>query len=397
MKRLRNIGLLVAAWVLLLTVIWMRPLPPLSVPANVFPPPAPLSGAAVFYNQAFAAIPSVSSEEWKCLYAKGDEPLDRNYSRQIIERFGPVFDLLAQGANEPGCAWGLDLNQKETFLHLSKVARCTRALILRARLRLDDGNSAGAADDLLMGMRLNRQAGEPSLYPSTLNRISCESLLLPVAAANLPRFDAAALQKLADGIAAFPPAHSLADCIPVEKRRLPLAVYARVSELRDCVAKGPWYAPIAVKVGSIVTQAPSLEIYRATPEALAAWTRAMEPNYDALERILRLPFSERESHMDALLSAARAGTNPLADCVFPFSLSACRKEIQTEAMWTIFRTALEARLHGTADLRARIAALPDPFDATPLKCRDVKAGVEIQLQGAPSQPPVMFTVGLDWK
>ena len=170
-----------------------------------------------------------------------------------------------------------------------------------------------------------------------------------------------------------------------------------MKELRENVADSSQIQLLQAELESVVERNPALEVYRASPEALAGWARALEPNYDTLEGILRLPASERVSRLDASLVALRSGTNPLAERTLPFSTSSCRKEIQTEAMWAIFSLALDARLHGVAaaDVCARIAALPDPFDGAPLTSYDVEGGVAVLFRDAAASTPVTFTVGLE--
>jgi len=393
MKRLLPLWLFLAAWAAVMAVIWLLPPSPLPAPPPAFPPPNPPSGAALFYNQAFAAMPNLSVEEQKCLYANPEKPLDRPLAQKIVERFGPTLDLLAQGAKEPSCEWGVDLNaiEKMSWPNGINVMLCRQALSLRARLHLEEGNTAEAVDDLLLSLRLSRQAGEPPIPICVLGRITNDNALLTITLRELPKFDKASLQKLADGLKTLPPSSSMAESIALERKLAPAFVYIYVTQLRTDV---PWYKRVFYKLIGIVHPHPNFQICKASPETLADWTRDMQTDIEIAERAMRLPYAQGEPQIEAIEQKIKTGTNPLAVVQAPPMKSLRQRELISETLWSIFQTALEARLHHPEEIRTRLATLIDPFTGKPLECYDVEDGVEITLR-RPGRNPEQWTVGLE--
>jgi len=66
--------------------------------------------------------------------------------------------------------------------------------------------------------------------------------------------------------------------------------------------------------------------------------------------------------------------------VLPASASTRLKEVQTEALWAILRTAIDAQIQDPGSVRGELAKLHDPYDDGPIQMRDVAGGVELSLK-----------------
>lgn len=395
MKHFWKFGLFLAAWMAVLLAIWLWPPPALPEPTPVFPPPKPVSGAAVFYKQAFEAVPKLDETKRKCLVS-GSAPLSNAaLSARVVELYGPALALIEKGGREPACEWGVDLNKLRVVseVNISAALSCVQALRLRARLRLEEGDAPGAADDLLGMLRLGRFAGNPPLLIGTLCRLSVEQMFLVAVMRDLTKFDEGSLYRLADGLGTLPKAYSLADAIAIERRRIPFMVFTSVRAMRDDAAREP-LEDRAKEVWSNLWD-PSCEdaLRKASPQTIAEWTREVEAGYETLERALRLPETQGCVEIEALKAKTCSGSNPIASLV---RMDITRRiETRTDAMWTVFRLALEARLHGGAGLRERLAAMADPFDGAALTFYNVEEGVQVKLRDPSSSGPVWFTVGME--
>ncbi len=67
------------------------------------PPPKPISGAAMFYEEAFAAMPELSGEEMKLF--DQSKPLDEDVAQSLIQKWETPLGLLAKGAAMGSCEW----------------------------------------------------------------------------------------------------------------------------------------------------------------------------------------------------------------------------------------------------------------------------------------------------
>jgi hypothetical protein len=389
MKLLRRIGLslaivlLVAAGVLL----WagFRTPPPLLPPLKPFPPAAPVSGAAVFYNQAFAAMPKLGEEERKAMGKGGRldlEASERQLVERAVERFGPALDLIARGTKEPSCEWGIDLN-KGTSVKLPQLSpglTCVQALGARVRLHLDAGEADAAMDDLLVGLRFSRDLGEPSLLICELVRFSCEHVLLNPASRNLLKFDAAALTRLEQGIAALPPISPVTDSIELKREMLPLTVYNCCNFLRKMDTQSPWFVRGWEHLIEWSSSTPESRMKWASSEQLDLWTQSLAADYEALFKTMRLPFAEAKPKIDAIRDGDKE--NPFARLILPNVVPSLEEEVQHQGYLSVFRAALDARLHHPGEERARIAAIQDQVTGKPVQCHDVPGGVEVAFPSA---------------
>lgn len=390
--------------------------PPIApaIPVAVFPV-NPVSGAAVFYNQALAAMPELSEEEKKLINTKQDQPLEIAGATKLAARFEPSLKLLERGAKEQGCDWGLDMNRGPVipFPH-AKGLSLIQIMRLPARVHLMNRNASAAVDDLLLSLRFGHHLGEPGFLISNLLRVSADMVVIDFAARHLPEFDAASLQKLSDGIATLPPSHSMREAVMFERMMVP--TYLRRSIVKDAERRErhTWFerlkqvfqASVLTKQnGNIASIDPLFvipevaEIVKEKPSVLVSWINDIERDEAELERLMALPYAEGRPKIAALMKRVeeQKESNPLAAMTIPAVGGLRDKEVQMEAVWTIFLTALNAQIHNPRGMRAELEKLRDPYDNGPIDCRDVEGGVELKLKAAPDKKRLTLTVGLPKK
>lgn len=118
-----------------------------------------------------------------------------------------------------------------------------------------------------------------------------------------------------------------------------------------------------------------------------------------LEKLMGMPYAASRPKIDSFLKELKKNWwyDVLSSLVLPTSASTRLKEVQIEAEWAILRTALDAQRHNPSELRARLAALRDPFDNGPIEMRDVEGGVELKLKSEEGRKSPTLIVGLPKK
>ena len=379
------------------------------VPLAVFPAPKPVSGAAVFFNQAFAAMPKLVGEESKILIAKPDQPLDIAKATQLLEKFEPSLKLLEKGAKESECEWGLDLNLGPAIpCPQAKGLKLMQVMRLRARLHLESGNTSAAADDVLLSLQCSRFLGEPGWIIGNLVRMSADMVALDFAMRHLSQFDAGSLQKLSDGIATIPQPHSMQAAVGSDREinaaffynQLANAVFAATKKTRGTQLSPPQGGQ-EEKNPQTHKPVPEITITGGLPiKLLVFWMKRYEQKSLELEALMGLPYIEARPQLDVFgkkLEKYRWINGTYALLLLPAAEGLRLKEVQMETAWAILQTVLNAQLHNPASVRGELAKLRDPFDDQPISMRDVEGGVEIQLKSVEGRKPVTLVVGLSGK
>ena len=408
LKRLvQLVGFLSLVLVLAIVALnWYQP----KVPRTVFPAPKPVSGAAIFYNQAFAQMPELSKEEKKLVYFKPDQTPDYAASVKLLEKCEQSFRLMEQGAKEPECEWGLNLS-------LGPAMPCPQArglklaqvlCFLRARVHMEQGNASAAADDLLLIFRFGRQLEEPELLINSLIRFSTDMIAITFATRHLSEFDDASLRKLFEGIIALPPAHPMREVVATERKMW-------VAYLNNLLAKAVINATKnkhAAQSLPLPDEMKGVDVQNSKPNQAITITGGLPAKYLAysinryeqksieLENLMGLPYVQARPQLDAFernLKNHRWLNGIYAILLLPADAVVRRKEVQIETAWTILRTALVAQMRNPASVRGELAKLRDPYDDGPMEWRDVPDGVEVKMKAPPGQKTITLIVGLSGK
>jgi len=380
---------------------WYQP----EVTITSFPPPKPVSGAAVYYNRAFAAMPDKSKlteGEKKLLQLKSDQPLDAGAATKLLEKYEQSFKLLKQGADEPECEWGLDLNRGPGIpcpqaggLEMVKLL-CN----LHARLCLERGNASAAVDDLLLAFRVGPHFEQPEFLINSLIRSATDSIAINFVLRHLSEFDAVSLQKLSGGIATAKPPLPL---------HLAVANEGKINNVyfNNVIAKAAgkpgwnWLAPFfkEEKKKPEIREQPSVQTITVNHgiaiKYLVYSVRRYEKKRVELERLMRLPYAEGKPQLqefDREMKRNRWINGPFA-LALPALSGAWFKEVHTEALRAILRVALSAQIRDPGSVRGELVKLHDPYDDGPLELRDAPDGVEVKMKAPPEMKPSTLMVG----
>ncbi|MBE7210500.1 MAG: hypothetical protein INR65_05730, partial [Gluconacetobacter diazotrophicus] len=251
----------------------------------------------------------------------------------------------------------------------------TAALRLRARLRLQRGDSAGATDDLVTVLRVSRHAGEPAILIGWLVQLTMRRQVMSLAADNLPKFTDAALARLAETLRTLPPDHTLPELIRSEKRLCGdwMNRQAQQSLRRhESAEQAAWYQDIEKVADRSVFQHASME---QTVQAISL----LPQDYDELTRLMATPDPESRPALHAFMERAHAGqtASPLSATLLPEFEFIGTKGSECRAVQAMLLAAIDARLlHGGAEA---LAQSRDPYnDDAPFAVRAVEGGLELQ-------------------
>ena len=402
--------MMLAALVLLLVsalvaLHWYQP----KVPLVVLPSPKPVSGAAVFYNQAFAAMPELSEAEKKLLKTKPGEPLDSEAAKQLLAKYDASLQLIAQGVMQPQCEWGLDLFHTEGVpkSHLSDEVELSRVLVMRARLHLLTGDVEGATDDFLRLFYFARHVGEQGGLLGNLAQLVSDAIAIDLLASHLPEFDRTSLQRLSEGIAALPPSHTLREAMACERETFTALLYNQAANLMLDATKILYGAqPLPSQGGKnnrdFLTPKPVQEInftLGLRVKYVVYSIKKFEQKGLEAEKLMGLPYVEARPQFVAFEKELKR--NRWINGLFVnFCLVGVHRrfqEVQVETRWTILRTALAAQMRDPGSVRGELAKLRDPYDDGPLEWRDVPGGVEVKLKAPPDKKTLTLMVGLEKK
>lgn len=364
---------------------WYQP----DVQPVVFPAPKPVSGAALFYNQAFASMPKLSDADKKLFNTK--EALDAQAATELVTKWDPALRLISQGSAQTECEWGLNLSLGPALPtpHLLKGLEISQVLGVRARLHLLEGNASAATDDLLLIFRLSRHLGQPPLLIGKLVTMSANNVAIFMAARNLQKFDSVSLQKLSEGIAALPSSPSMSQAVTEDNKSI-------AGYLRNILAKNKAKSEFATICSYDSEDQWIIKISSASPTICLYMVERFEQRSQELDKLMELPYAEGNPKVAAFEKdiSKKWQMDIFSKLVFPAVFGCHLKEAQSETMWAILRTAIDSQLHNPADVRTQLAKLRDPYDGSPIQMQDVQGGVEITLKSEEGRKPVTLTVGI---
>lgn len=178
--------------------------------------------AALTYWRAFALLPKLDDDQQEALRKLESidrlGPLDKKLI-PVVESSGASLKELHRAAAMPSCDWGLAVEDGLNAMmpHLSMARELSRMARLRAQLRFEQGQAAGAIEDATAVMALGRHAGSDGLLISLLIDYAVERQAIRLIAAYLPKLDSDALEKLSRKLDELPAAKTPHEAILTEK------------------------------------------------------------------------------------------------------------------------------------------------------------------------------------
>ena len=353
---------------------------------------------ALLYYQAFILEPHLSVDD-------SDFLLKTNWQgRQLPERFGKLlsgfyqneFTLLHQAAQQKAaCDWGIDLSRGPDSL-LPHLAFCKRAAIaerLHAMWDLQQGDEAGARDDILAALTLGRNTARDSVLIGTLVDIAIENIVCASVAENFGRCSPETLRQLADGFDQAPTRGTILAAMKVEQTMhrdwlINRVQAARQAHPNDDPAVMEELQQMFTREGddsdtnfwqSFTTAAGG------TSEGVINMARDTSDWYDRLAGIMALPHGAFEERFDQLsMEAGKSGTFLFLNNLNGWS-RARAKEFGIQGQLAMVKAAVAYKLHGEAGLKS----VNDPNGTGPFACqRFVFQGVD---RGFQLTSPLIFS------
>ena len=338
------------------------------------------NNAALLYWRAIlaaAGLPLDASQN-NVLKQKASEPLDEAAAEKILELRQYSLDIVKQAAEKPTCNWGLDFDEgaRMRLAHLNYLQGFAQVFRLRARLRLQRGDSGGAADDFVTTLRFSRHVGEPAILISWLVQLTVRGIAIHGVADNLPKFADTDLSRLAQTLRTLPPDHTLPELLRSEKTIFGNWLNREAQQsLRkhETAEQAIWLRDIR----SVSDEGSFLQ--HASMEEIAQAVAALPQDYDELIRLMETPDPQSRPALHAFTERARAGqtASPMAAEYAATFESIGAKGSENQAQQAMLLAAIDARLlHGG---REAFAQSHDPYnDGAPFVVREVEGGLELQ-------------------
>ena len=171
------------------------------------------ANAALVYWQAFAAMPK-----------SGDVPRNLwqvalNAKAMAYLRSAPsALEMLHRASRLDRCDWGLqwDRGPMTAMPHMAQARTLARLACFRARLRLSQGDSRGALEDLLAVLRMARHVGRDASLIGVLVQASIEATAVDGIAQNFGRWPDEDLAALRQALDRLPEGGSVAAAMDME-------------------------------------------------------------------------------------------------------------------------------------------------------------------------------------
>jgi hypothetical protein len=353
------------------------------------------ANAALKYWRGFANLPKLEKEEQdKIVREATTMPLTPRV-KAVVTLSELSLHELYNGAAVPACAWGL--TREDGFTVIIPEASAARLLhglaCLRARLRFEEGDNAGALDDVFAGMTLARHIGQDGTIVSVLVGFGLEGMATDVLAAYLPKLDATTLRALPARLGKLPAGGTVAKGLLTEETVFLGGFQNKVREFKNrerlveylglCLSDEPG----ATKKDQLARGKAYLEECGGTAEGLIKLADEGRPLYEELAKKTALPPNEFAKLMD--VEGKRIQKNPVARIVFPALVKCNQLEARLRCRRALLNAAIATQLGG----REALLAHPDPYGNGPFVYEAFDGGYMLQSKLRLKDKPVSLTVG----
>jgi hypothetical protein len=234
---------------------------------------------------------------------------------------------------------------------------------------LQNGRQEAARDDLLAAYALSHNVSHDRTLIAALVQFAMENVITSVIAENYHRFSPETLKQIVEGMENAPKRGTVLECVPTERYPF-VGWYRRQIERIQAEKKG----------NSAIQEVKALwertwnnegddphfvdNLFKAAGDNIEGTLKLLQdldPYYEKLTPILKLPTGGFETQMDAFLGDLAKAKNPLAPkLIEPFRK--CReKEFATEIRHAMIRAAAAYKLQGEKGL----AQVLDPASMKP--------------------------------
>jgi len=350
--------------------------------------------AALKYWQAFATLPTFNDAENKKLAEALTTPLD-DLARKILTDADYSLRMMHIGATQPRCDWGVG-HEEGIFTRLPQgnAARVLASLAcLRARMRIEAGQSALAIDDIVSGITLGRHCSLTGTNIMLVLGYSIEHRMIDVLALQLLKLDPKLIPDLKSRLAALPAGMTLAEATASEERSF-LDWFIRT--VKKATDKESLLAALAfVDMEPEGKPRASGEKSRAfveecggTLEGVLRNAEETRASYRKVAHMLSLPLDQFDKEFE--IEAKKQAGNPVFKVFFPAMVNVRRANARMDVRRALLSTALAVRQDGLDALKNHAdPVVGGPFDYAPFD-----GGFELRSKFMESDDkPATLTVG----
>jgi hypothetical protein len=319
---------------------------------------------ALLYYQAFLMAQDVSQADKDYLGTNQwrGQKLPGQFG-EIVAGYDNQFKLVREAAQQKvPCDWGIDLSQgPETLLrHLAPAKAIAQAAQLRAMWDLQQGNQAGARDDLLAAFVLARNVSRDGTLIGVLVQDANEAIVYATVAGNFCQFSPETLKQLLDGFDAAPAWGTMAAAIRTEKLVFPDWLANKIRRLQQENPGNDTKVMETIRIRRYADDERDTNIWQrifaasgGTSDGVLKLVQETEPLYPRLAKIMTLPLPEYEAQIQQFDAGIQKSQNPLVPVAFPNSFQSARvKELRIQAWQAMVRAAVEYKLHGESGLKS---------------------------------------------
>jgi len=295
------------------------------------PAPKRSPNAALVYWQAFALLPDVDAKtdpaaNWK--KAGIDDKV-----RKLLKQADQALRLMHKASTIDTCDWGIDWSDGPGTLlpHLGKARRLARLAMLRARVRLADGQTDTALADIAAALRLGRQVGRDGVFIEMLVQFAIEGEALEALGAQLPNLTAVQRKALAGQLDRLPAGTDVSQAILAEKAGI-------VDWMVDRMRAGGRDA-LTATVGQDLAKMPG-PLKDKTVAELLALLDDLGDTYAAVSRAAALPPDQAAAKLRQIEKGLGTSPNPFVRILLPTVSNIFEKQVALFKQ----RKALRARL-----------------------------------------------------
>jgi hypothetical protein len=350
--------------------------------------------AALKYWQAFATLPTFNDAENKKLAEVMTTPLD-DLARKIVTDADYSLRMMHYGAMQPRCDWGVG-HEEGIFTRLpqANAARVLASLAcLRARMRIEAGQSALAIDDIVSGIALGRHCSLTGTNLMLLVGYAIEHRMIDVLALELLKLDTKLIPDLERRLAALPAGMTLAEATASEQRSFLDWFVRTVKKAND---KESLLAALAFVDNEPEGKPRSpgeksrafVEECGGTVEGVLRYSEETRASYGQVRQMLSLPLNQFEKEFE--IEAKKRAGNPVFKVFFPAIVKVRRAKARMDVRQAMLSTALGVRQNGLDALKNHA----DPVVGGPFDYHQFDGGFELRSKFMErDDKPVTLTIG----
>ena len=365
-------------------------------PARADAPPGLGDNAALKYWQAFAQLPKFTdAQEHKLREEYLTMPLD-THAREIVARSDYALRMMHRGAAIAQCDWGLGYEDGiELLLPHAQAARTLSTLAcLRARIRFEDGDNAGALDDIVDATALGRHVSVDGTLITVLQNFGIEYRTSDTLAVYLPKLSAPEIKGLKARLDSLPPGGTAAaGLVPFEEKAGLDWMIREIKEQKDKESLLAFVSSFCRSHNDTPEQGREkgrafLEECGGTVEDVLKKAEEARPSYTRTAKMLELPLDQFEKEF--AVETKKQDANPVFKTFFPGVSGMRHSQARADVRRALLATALDIQLGGPEAVKNHV----DPVAGGPFEVVTFEGGFELRSKFKPADgKPCLLSLG----